>query len=193
MRMPADLVRLLPRWAALALTAGVLAISPSAGAAGNDFTFVLKERAGPYRYWEALLKGQSYDAAIAAFGLPSSRGTEYHSNLCTVRWNGAGIDVGFASRLSPCARVNLARGAWYGMRLWGARWHTLRGLRVGDPASRVKRIYPKATFHTKPPQPPSYWIATWRLEPDTPLSPLLEAEISGGRVAALVVHAGYVY
>jgi hypothetical protein len=78
------------------------------------------------------------------------------------------------------------------MRLWGPHWHTVKGLRIGDAAARVKRLYPQATRHGKPPQL-SYWLATWRLEPDTPLSPLVEAQVRGGRVSALIVHAGYVY
>jgi hypothetical protein len=178
------------------LAGGVIAFALATTAAAsprNDFTVVMKERAGPYRYIEALNRGRSYGAAIAAFGTPSNRGSEFNSNLCTLRWASIGIDIHFASRLKPCARGHVTRSAWYGMRLWDPRWHTLKGLRVGDPVARVRKLYPRATLHTKPPQLPSYWLATWRLEPDAPLSPLLEAQLSGGRVSALVVHAGYVY
>lgn len=177
-----------------ALAGAVIACAFAAtGAASprNDFTLAINERAGPYRYIQALKRGQSHAAAIAAFGNPSSRSAD--SNLCTVRWAGSGIDIHFASRPNPCARARLTRGAWYGMRLWGPRWHTRKGLRIGDAAARVKRLYPRATLHTKPPQVPSYWLATWRLEPDTPLSPLVEAQLRGGRVSALIVHAGYIY
>jgi hypothetical protein len=174
------------------LPAGFIALALAATAAAsprNDFTLVIKERAGPYRYLEALKGGRSYGAAIAALGLPSSR--EPNSNLCTLRWASIGIDIHIASRLNPCARAHVTHGAWYGMRLWGPRWHTHKGLRIGDAAARVKKLYPRATLHTTP--RPAYWLATWRLEPDTPLSPLVEAQLSGGRVSVLIVHAGYVY
>jgi hypothetical protein len=177
------------------LIGGVIACALAATAAAlprNDFTLVIKERAGPYRYVEALKRGRSYQDAIAAFGLPSSRTSEPNSNLCTVRWVSIGIDIHFASRLNPCARTHVTHSAWYGMRLWGPRWHTVKDLRIGDAAARVKTLYPQATLHGKPPQA-SYWLATWRLEPDTPLSALIEAQLTGGRVSALVVHAGYVY
>ena len=157
----------------------------------NDFALVINERAGPYRYIQELKRGRSYEAAVAAFGLPSSRRAE--SNLCTVRWAGTGIDINFASRPNACARAQLTHGAWYGMRLWGPRWHTLKGLRIGDAAGRVKKLYPRAALHTTPRGLPSYWLASWRLEPGTPLSPLVEAQLRGGRVSAVVVHAGYIY
>ena len=54
------------------LSASDLSPPPSAGAASNanDFTLVLRDRAGSYRYWQTLTQGRAYRLAIAAFGRP---------------------------------------------------------------------------------------------------------------------------
>jgi hypothetical protein len=162
---------------------------PSAGAASsaNDYTLVLGERAGPYRYWQTLTEGHAYRRAIGAFGRPSSRGKDTpESNVCTVRWNGQGIDVGFAWAAGPCGARNLRRATWAGMRLFGDRWKTSKGLRVGDPVARIRRVYPRAQFVSRPPVPGEWWLVVGR-RGELGLQPLLVAEVGAGRVIALRV------
>lgn len=162
---------------------------PSAGAASaaNDYTLVLRDRAGPYHYWRTLTEGRAYQHAIAAFGRPSARGKDTpESNVCTVRWETRGIDVGFAWAAGPCRARNLGRTTWAGMRLFGSRWKTSEGLRVGDPVARIRRVYPKARFVSRPPTPGEWWLVAER-KGELGAQPLLVAEVGAGRVIALRV------
>lgn len=114
----------------------------------NDSLLILDHRAGPLAYLHSFDKGapEAYSAALAAFGTPSSFKTD--GNLCRVTWQNAGVTVGFASALRPCSTGQLFHAAWYGMSLWGARWHNRLGLRVGQTIAQVRRLYPKARFDT---------------------------------------------
>jgi hypothetical protein len=117
-------------------------VAVSAGLPHNDFPLVLDGRAGPYVYLDSFRKGhpQAYEAAVAAFGTPST----FHAdgNLCRVTWSAAGITVGFASELSPCAAAHLYESAWYGMTLTDLRWHNRVGFRVGMSIAEVRSLYP---------------------------------------------------
>ena len=166
----------------------------AAAAPRNDYVLVFDERLGPYRYLEALQEGKSYPAAVDAFGPPSSRGTTFQSNLCTARWLDLGLEIGFASGFGPCARTRLARSVWHGMTLYSRRWRNETGLRIGDTALRLRRLYPRARFVDRPLGPPAYWLQQGVSEADerTPV-PLLTAEIWAGRVVSITVHAGYIF
>ena len=171
------------------LSASDLSPPPAAGAASNanDFTLVLRDRAGSYRYWQTLTQGRAYRLAIAAFGRPSARGKDTpESNLCTVRWETSGIDVGFSWATGPCLARNLSRARWAGMRLFGIRWKTSEGLRVGDPVARVKRVYPRARLVSKPPKPAEWWLVVER-QGELGVQPRLVAEVGAGRIIALRV------
>jgi hypothetical protein len=155
--------------------------------------FALRERAGSYRYWRDRKVGVAYRAAVAAFGTPSAKGKDAPtSNLCTVRWEASGIDVGFAGPVRTCADADLQRAGWYGMRLWGSGWRTARGLRVGDPASRIRALYPKARYVSDPPRP-GEWVLISKPDEDGGRVPLLVAEVGAGRVIAIDVPAGFVF
>ena len=163
------------------------ATAMSAVQAANDYTLVLRDRAGPYSYWKALTEGNAYRSAIAAFGRPTARGKDTPgSNVCTVRWEGVGVDIGFAWAPGPCRAKNLGRAVWAGMRLFGSRWRTSRGLRVGDPVTRIKRLYPRARYVSRPPQPGEWWLQA-RRQAELGVQPLLVAEVGAGRVIALRV------
>jgi hypothetical protein len=154
---------------------------------GNDYTFVLRQRAGPYLYWRTLKNGNAYEHAIAAFGRPNSVGKDSpESNVCTVRWENVGIDIAFAWASGPCTRRNLNRASWSGMRLFGVRWRTARGLRVGDPIAHVRRLYPRARYVSRPPRPGEWWLISQR-QSEFGLQPLLVAEVGAGRVIAIRV------
>jgi hypothetical protein len=159
----------------------------------NDFTLVLRERVGPYRYWRTLKEGSAYARALASFGAPTATGKDApNSNLCTVRWESIGLDIGFAGGRGDCTKRGLRRAAWYGMRLWGERWRTARGLRIGDPLERVHELYPNARYVSRPPEPGEWWLVTGPHE-EGGRRPLLVAEVSAGRLVAIRVPAGYVF
>jgi hypothetical protein len=166
--------------------------SAGAEARANDYTLVLRERAGPYRYWRTLTEGHAYGSAVAAFGRPTARGMDSpESNVCTVRWRGEGADVGFAWAAGPCGARNLRRATWAGMRLFGIRWKTSKGLRVGDPVAMIRRIYPRARFVSRPPVPGEWWLVTGR-RGELGVQPLLVAEVGAGRVIALRVPPAHI-
>jgi hypothetical protein len=160
----------------------------------NDFRFVFDQRLGSYRYLETLKPGESFAAAVAAFGTPSSRGTPafQHSNLCTVWWKALGLDIDFASQLGPCARAHLTRSLWYGMRLHSRAWLVDKGLRIGDSEAKLRRLYPRARLLNEPPDAPTYWLRTGKSEADRTI-PLLAAEVWAGQVVSITVEAGSIF
>ena len=167
--------------------------APQSRKPGNDFIFALREHAGPYRYWRTLEDGDAYRKAVKAFGTPTGVGKgRPDSNLCTVRWERIGVDVGFAGTPGSCAARNLRRAVWYGMRLSGPRWMTARRLQVGDPVRRIERLYPGATYVSRPPQSAEWWLITEK-QAELGRKPLLVAEVGAGRVVAIRVPAGYVF
>jgi len=136
--------------ATLALLVLLLGAGGSAAQPRNDFLLVLDKRAGPYRYLTSFKKGVGdYPPAVAAFGRPSS------VRDCWATWRAAGISVYFVNpeRCTPQALASQPV-LWYGMRLFDRRWHTTRGIHVGQPEAEVRRIYPDARLdrNTRPPQ-----------------------------------------
>jgi hypothetical protein len=154
----------------------------------NDFTIVVNQRAGPYRYLRALNHRQSYPQAIQSFGAPSGYGGG--GNLCTVRWSKIGLNIHFAtSDLKPC--LSRSRGAWYGMTAYDPRWHTNKLLYVGDPETNIKLLYPRARMHGS-----SSGTRTWTLVTgpgDVGTVDWLQATVNGDIVTSINVPAGYIW
>jgi hypothetical protein len=154
-----------------------------------------QRRLGSYHYYQSLKAGRSYRDAVKVFGMPSSRGTDYpgESNLCRVRWQRLGLEMGYAhSSPNPCALKKVRAAAWYGATIYSRRWRTERGLRVGDSVARLRRLYPKARFsENAPPQPPS-WGLVWEGEDET-AGYSISADAWDGRITAIVVASGYIY
>ncbi|MDQ3670693.1 MAG: hypothetical protein M3377_10515 [Actinomycetota bacterium] len=69
---------------------------------------------------------------------------------------------------------------------------TARRLKVGDPVRRIERLYPQATYVSRPPQPAEWWLITEK-QAELGRKPLLVAEVGAGRVVAIRVPAGYVF
>lgn len=176
----------------LAMPATRTAAASSAGSA-NDFTLVVRERVGPYRYWRTLQEGEAYARAVAAFGIHTSVGKDApQSNLCTVRWETIGLDIAFAGAVRYCSAASLRQAAWYGMRLWGHRWRTARNLRIGDRVARIRALYPRARYVSDPPRAGEWWLIS-QDQKEFGTKPLLVAEVGAGRVIAIRVPAGYVF
>lgn len=131
-----------------------------------------------------------YAAAVESFGKPSS----FHrsANLCHTRWNALGLEIDFVNVMGPCSTKLLRKsGLWYGASVTSKRWTTDRGLRVGDSLERLRSLYPKAR-HVGGPKSASRWVlAHWR-EQELDFE-LLDAEVRGGRVTAIVTPADYIY
>lgn len=182
------------RWllgAAAVLTVLTVVASPLAALPRNDYTLVLDRRVGPYHYLAAFSqKGRSaYADALAAFGVPSR--FKANGNLCRVTWRSAGITVGFASRLRPCATGSLFEAAWYGQTLFGRSWHTAKGVHIGQTINEVRRIHPNARFERRGSQA---WLVLSRRRVDEFNFITLAVSLNrAGRVATIEVPAAYIY
>ena len=158
---------------------------------GGDRTLVLNYRAGPYHYLNAFGgPGRSgYADAVDAFGPPSSFRSGWG---CLVRWNGPGIAIRFVGGPGgPCSADRLFGASWYGMTLYGSGWQTRRGLRIGQPYSSVRRLYPNARFENVDGR--RSLVLARRRDQELNFIVLAVRFNRAGRVAAIEVPAGYVF
>jgi hypothetical protein len=67
------------------------------------------------------------------------------------------------------------------------RWHTARGLHVGDGLRRLKRLYPSARRHGL-----AYWLVTGRsiFGPRPSRYPVLAAAVRSGKVSSFTLNVG---
>jgi len=72
------------------------------------------------------------DAAIAAFSRPSSRREQSRGIVCRVGWRRLGIKIAFANLGGGGSACKPDLGAAQTGIVRTRRWHTQRGLRVGD-------------------------------------------------------------
>jgi hypothetical protein len=138
---------------------------------------VTSERVGLYN---VELDGDS-QGAINVHGPPRSESREVE-DACLLKWSG-GLEMDFYNLggQDPCV---------YGKFCWahitGSEWATSKGLRVGDRAQRMFRLYPDAEYVEEP-----ELVRRYVIEPAT--APCgaskggLEAWTGGGRVIALRV------
>jgi hypothetical protein len=174
------------------VVATTTALGAPAALPRNDYLLVLDRRAGPYRYLDSFRDGRpgAYDAAVAAFGEPSR--LRARSNICDVTWPDPGVTVALAGGLPrPCSAATLRGAAWYGMSLFGPRWHNRLGIRVGDPVTKVRGAYPKARLERPLGKPWLVLVRRKRAEFD--LIVLAVAVNRAGRVASIEVPAAYVF
>ena len=118
------------------------------------------------------------------FGAPStSRVTS--SQSCLQSWKGARLAVTFFTfEGKPCLR-----GAALAVTVTGrTAWRTAVGLRVGDSAARLRRLYPRARLRTGLAGDSGYWLVTRQVcaEVGGGAYPGLLARMKGGLVTALV-------
>ena len=173
-----------------ALCSALLTVSGAVSAPPrNDYLLILDQRAGPYGYLQSFEKNKpgAYSAALGAFGRPNRFRSD--GNLCHVTWVAAGVTVGFASAAPrPCASRNLFTSAWYGMSLFGKKWHNRLGLHVGDTIQHVRKLYPGATFEGG-----SLLALLHRRDQELLFTRLAVKVNRLGRVTSIEVPAGYIY
>jgi hypothetical protein len=131
--------------------------------------------------------GSSGDAKVL-FGSPRRSGRD--GPTCTQTWPKLGLTITFLlfGASDPC----LAGGAVTVTVTSRSGWRTALGLRVGDSALRLRRLYPRARRHENEGPLAGYWLITRRLCAATGgnIHPGLLARIRAGRVSALVVATG---
>lgn len=107
------------------------------------------------------------------FGAPSAIQTAAMGKTCKENWKSARLVVEFFTfETNPCIK-----GVALVVTVTGrAAWRTTLGLRVGDPAARVRKLYPRAPLKTGIPGDNGYWLVTRKIC----------AEVGGGQYAGLL-------
>jgi hypothetical protein len=120
------------------------------------------QKAGDYRIGSTSRRLQD---AIAAFGKPSACRIKGSSNHAQVEWTNRGIWIdlwtygGLPEGETGCTSPDLIYVSE--IRLTSPRWHTAFGLRVGDSASKLRRLYPRSTYHySRTGSRSEYWLVT---------------------------------
>ncbi len=94
-----------------------------------------------------------------AFGPP--RAIKHTQMGCRGAWTNYGLTVDFYNLggQDPCSP---RYGYFFRAIMRGARWHTPRGLHVGDSVRSLQRQYPRARFHRglRDAWPPGWWLVT---------------------------------
>jgi hypothetical protein len=91
-------------------------------------------------------------AAIGVFGPPSTIAEGSQGASCRTLWPGIGLRILFVN-LGGGSACDPALGKSQLARAFDPRWRTARGLRIGDPQRRLRRLYPGATRHGR-----SWWL-----------------------------------
>jgi hypothetical protein len=141
-----------------------------------SFTIRADHAVGPLRVGSA-----TPAHAVAAYGPPSA--LRRAGTSCTAPWPSASLLLGFLSfDANPCSSGILVRAV-----ATDRRWHTNRGLRVGDSRARLRALYPHATAHRD-----GWWLVTRHAcaEVGGQAFPGLLARMGHRRVAGFVVNAG---
>ena len=166
----------------LALLAGVVAAT--ADAAPGPITIAADERMGSFR----VKADGTLGGATRAFGR-ATRIAPTSNSSCTATWRPLSLTILFYNLGGddPCS----ARGGKFGRAVMrGPTWRTTKGLRNGDPVSRLRSLYPRARFQRGLRH---FWPAGWWITPRANRFglggsyPGLLAETRGGRVVAFHV------
>jgi hypothetical protein len=174
-------------WISRAVLGGALAIVALAGAtaqASADFEVHVKGSGEVARIGELRDPASAtLPSAREVFGDPASA-RRRERVTCPARWPGIGLRIVFVDLGGgdPCTREGNAQTATLNDR----RWSTSRGLHVGDPVAKARRLYPNArhlygqlALVTRPsPFGDGGWLVP------------LGAKAAGGKVTALQVWLG---
>jgi len=158
----------------------VLAVAAvlAAPAASAPFLIVGDKVVGGVRMTSTLTQ------ARATLGVPD-RTRRVSGGECRAVWRSLGLTLTFAdlSGSAPCTR-----GAAVIAVATAVKWHTLKGLRVGQPVARLRALYPTAIFHRGAPYQ-GWWLIPRRTcaEGGRQPYPGLLARTAHRRVAAFVV------
>jgi hypothetical protein len=131
------------------------------------------------------MRDPTYGAAVSVFGEPARERPRYRSKVCIVNWPGPGVRITFANfGLGSACDRNLGRSQT--ARVYGGRWRTKRGLKVGARLRRLRRLYPHASRHGR-----SWWLVS-AVSPfgEGGRYPVLAAAVRGGHVRSFKLRIG---
>jgi hypothetical protein len=189
------LARFLVLLSALVLVLGV----GSAGAQTSSFsirTSATFQRLGTWR----IDRDPTLRGATEALGPPTACRTIRHATHGRASWRSLGVSIdlltygGLPEGRNACSAPARIHVNW--VRVTGTRWVTSRGLRVGDPVAKLRRLYPHARANLRENWPRGYWLVSRRTACigicSTPFVcvPQLLAETRDGRTIAFFLHVG---
>jgi len=156
----------------LGVAAVFLMLVPAAGA---DPTFVIQR--------DVSIGGFPRDgklpAAIATFGQPGRKDAAFQS--CRFVWPRWGVTMNThypGGTLDPCGH----EARHVSTTVTDSRWRTSAGLKIGDPAARIRARYRSAVNEGR-----GVWRLTTRMFAGLPFAGL-EAKVVKGRVVSFTVH-----
>jgi hypothetical protein len=146
----------------------------------------------------------TYRDAIRAFGKPTSCRLLGVPAEASAVWRSLGIRLRLSTLGVPPGGRNgcTAPGSIYihSAYVFGGRWQTLKGLKVGLPAGIIRKLYPQAIFQRRPARGwpgPAYWIVHVRERCGAGIcggryqrNPRLSAVVGAGRVAGFYFPVG---
>ena len=153
-------------------------------AAGGQSSFVIQ---GDYKIGGYAVKADgTLGGAVDEFGDPTTR-RRARGIGCDLAWRSLGLRIEFYNLggQDACSREG---GRFGGATITSRRWRTSKGLRVGDSVARIRRLYPRATYHAGGFYSRSWWLVTRYTRIGTNgYYPGLRARVRNGRVASLVI------
>jgi hypothetical protein len=164
---------------------GLLAAVAVAPAAAHVFAVRGDAKLGAY----AVRADGSLGGAIRAFGRPTALRHTFGRRTCRAVWARHGLTIDFYN-LGGGDACQPRDGRFSRAFLRGDHWMTTKRLRVGDPVSKLRRLYPNAPFRRGEPRlwPSGYWLLTRRsVFGDGAEYPGLLAEVARGRVTGFQV------
>jgi hypothetical protein len=130
----------------------------------------------------------TYDRAMRYFG-PSAT-SSLTADFCTLSYRKLGLRLDFAD-LDPSPAKPSTCTFFFGATVTARAWHTRNGLRVGEPAQSVRRLFPHALDIGVVGGAQQRVVGAgshewWLTHPnDTAAHPILVAYVHGGSVVAL--------
>lgn len=158
---------------ALVVGLAALLLVPSAGGA-RSFLIVRDVSIGGFP------REATVERAEAVFGQPTGWRDRIYDR-CTLIWRTLGLEMETyysQGALDPCG----PSGRHVSTTATDRRWRTSKGLRVGDPAAKLRRLYPKASHQGKG----EWWLI---LRPFAGIElPGLAARVQKGRVVSFTLY-----
>jgi hypothetical protein len=175
------------RFAIVFAFAAVAVTTSSSLAAPADFTLQADRHIGAF---PTNAPTSVATRAKVVFGTPTSQ-RRIAPNQCRLVWRGRGLAMVFLefdTSKNPCRT-----GFFVQATMIGRAWHTVKGLRVGGSAARLRALYPRAPHVTGSGPTDGWWLVTRRACAEVGgqrFPGLLTRMNPRNRVAAFVVQRG---
>ena len=126
-----------------------------------------------------MVAGRTVALALVALVVPA--GVQARPYELKARGSAKSLGAGGSACKPDLGRAQVARV------LRDERWHTARGLHVGDRLRRLKRLYPSVRRHGR-----AYWLVTGRnvFGPRPSRYAVLAATVQSGRVSSFTLSIG---